>query len=382
MERPLINFYIKTQGHSHEIIDALYGYYQSQDPDNKSWVDFRYSNQLDPAANLNIYLDYMPETDTDLSCFDAIIYSNGCEPLSTGTQIIHDRLADNQVFLACNSYLSSDHPMTDRVIWFPANILVLRDLWCRYFNSAFYQAHHMKSTIQRKKELILINGRPDSWRHHFATKIREICPEVIQKSSISKLVHETNDSFFESPEDSKFRETVNTAYENLIVRNASTTYYDNSIALGVDGKFGTWPPGYFILPEYYEYHCVIFPESTWQNDEVSITEKILKCFYAGCFPWPVGGSNVNYLYNELGFYTAWNLLPDHLKIFDAEKNHMKRYDLMTDAIVWLSKNQHVMVEPRAQEMLQSNLVHFLTCGPEVGGVKKFDLIIRQLLVNK
>lgn len=382
MEKPLINFCIKTQGHSHEIVDALYGYYQSQDHDNRSWIDFRFSQLIDTTADLNIYLDYMPDKDIDLSRFDAVIYSNGCEPLSVGTQIMHDRLADRNVFLACNSYLSSDHQMINQVIWFPANILVLRDLWCRYFNLTFYQAHYMKSTVQRDQGLILINGRVDSWRHHLAIKIREVCPEIAQKSSISDHVHETCDSFFESPEDSKFRETVNTLYENLIVRNASTTYYDNSISLGVDDRFGTWPPGYFIIPEYYKYHCVIFPESAWQNDEVAITEKILKCFYAGCFPWPVGGSNINRMYNEIGFYTAWNLLPDHLKIFDSEKDHMKRYDLMTEAIAWLSKNQHVMVDSRAQEMLQSNLIHFLTCGPEIIGIKKFDLIIRQLLASK
>jgi hypothetical protein len=382
MERKRINFSVNTLGHSHEIIDALYGYYQAQDPDNQSWIDFVFSQDHDPMADLNIYLDYMPNEDRDLSHYDAVIYSNGCEPLTVATKVIHDRLEANNVFLACNSYLSPTHPMADRVLWLPANVLICRDLWCRYFTLSFYENHAMKSSVTRDKGLLLINGRLDSWRHHFATKIKNICPDIEQRSTISTVIHETNDSFFESPEDLTFRETVNTLYENLIVRNASTTYYDNSVSLGIEGKFGIWPPGYFILPEYYAYRCVIFPESTWQNDEVAVTEKILKCFYAGCFPWPVGGCNINRMYNELGFRTAWNLLPDHLKIFDAEKDHMRRYDLMVDAMAWLSTNQHVMVEPQAQEMLQSNLINFLTCAPGISSIQKFDRIIRKLLEHK
>jgi hypothetical protein len=380
MEKKRINFCVNTLGHSHEIVDALYGYYQAQDPGNQSWVDFTFSQDHDPMADLNIYLDYMPNEDRDLSRYDAVIYSNGCEPLIAGTQLLRDRIKNDNVFLACNSYLRSSHPFEDKVIWFPANILVLRDLWCRHFTSAFYQTHEMKSTIQRDQGLTFINGRLDSWRYHLSLKIKESCPDIPQRSSISKSVHETNDSFFESAEDSIFRDTINNLYNDEIVRNQILS--NQYITCGIDGKFGSWPPSYFFIPEFFSHRCVIFPESTWQNDEVAITEKILKCFYAGTFPWPVGGSNINLMYNEIGFYTAWNLLPDDLRKFDEEKDHMLRYDLMSQAIAWLSKNQHVMVEPRAQEMLQSNLQHFLTCSPEISSVKKFDLIIRKLLEYK
>jgi len=380
MERKLINFCYKTLGHSHEIVDALYGFYQSQDLSNQSWIDIKCSRSFDSSAALNIYLDYMPEHDIDLSEYDAVIYSNGCEPLIVSTQIMHDSLVSGDAYLACNSYLSPDHPLADRVIWFPANILVLRDLWCRHFTSAFYQAHTFKADIKRDRDLLLINGRLDSWRHHLSIKIQQSCPRIPQKSSVSKSIHETNDSFFESSEDSKFRDTVNDLYAQEIIRNQPSLI--KYVSCGIDDKFGRWPQGYFLMPEYFSYRCVIFPESTWQNDEVAITEKILKCAFAGCFPWPVGGSNINRMYNEIGFYTAWNLLPEQLKAFDSEKDHMARYDLMVNAMAWLSENTHVMVDQSAQNMLQSNLVNFLSGSPEVIGVKKFDKIIRRLLENK
>lgn len=377
MEKQLINFCVNHLGHSHELVDALYGYYQSLSPSNESWVDFQISDSFDPSADLNIYLDYMTDQDLDLSAFDAVIYSNGCEPLIVGTQTIATSLKNTDYFLSCNSYLAKDHPMTDQVIWFPANILVLRDLWCRHFTSIFYQTHQMKSSITRDQGLIFINGRLESWRHHLALKIQQSCPEILQRSVISKSVGETCDSFFESIEDSKFRDAVNDLYVQDIIRNQprSTT----SIVCGIDGKFGDWPLSYSFIPEFFQFRCVIFPESTWQNDELAVTEKALKCFYSGCFPWPIGGSNINRLYNETGFYTAWNLLPEELRTFDSEKDHMLRYDLMMESISWLSKNQEVMVDSKAQEMLQSNLIHFLTCSPEIDAVKKFDLIIRKLL---
>ena len=184
---------------------------------------------------------------------------------------------------------------------------------------------------------------------------------------------------FESPQDSLFRDQVNDLYEEVIVRNQETDYYIKMIQCGIDQKFGSWPLGYDILPEYFEYGCVIFPESTWTNDEVAITEKILKCCFAGSLPWPVGGSNINKMYKDLGFYTAWNLLPEEHQKFDQEKDHMLRYQGLAAATAWLSANKEVLVDDRAKGMLQSNLINMLTCSLDVQAVQKFDKLITQYL---
>jgi hypothetical protein len=148
---------------------------------------------------------------------------------------------------------------------------------------------------------------------------------------------------------------------------------------GIDGKFGQWPPGYMLMPLYFEHSCVIFPESTWQNDELAITEKILKCFFAGAIPWPIGGSNLNHLYNHAGFQTAWNLLPAEHQAFDAERNHFRRYHAVVDAIKWLEKNPEVMYTEQARNMIALNRHRFLTCHSAVGALKKFHDLLQLYL---
>jgi hypothetical protein len=154
-------------------------------------------------------------------------------------------------------------------------------------------------------------------------------------------------------------------------------YYDNLIKTGIDNKFGEIPPGYFQLPLYYENSCVIFPESSWQNNELSVTEKSIKCFYAGSIPFPIGGANTNHLYNELGFYTAWNLLPDEFKQFDSMINHVERVSACVDAIKWLCDHPEVFETPEFVYYTQQNKINALTCRCDNLAVEKFDQLIRK-----
>jgi hypothetical protein len=121
----------------------------------------------------------------------------------------------------------------------------------------------------------------------------------------------------------------------------------------------------------------VFPESGWQNNELNITEKALKCFYAGCLPFPVAGANVNKLYNEIGFYTAWNLLPGELKSFDSELDHDKRYHAMVECLKWFELNPTVFSSELFSEMTDSNKRNFLTCDCDHDAIKKFDLVIQK-----
>jgi hypothetical protein len=151
----------------------------------------------------------------------------------------------------------------------------------------------------------------------------------------------TLDSQFESNEDTEFRQQVNNWYPtNNKIHETQSEYSTGSVAVGIDKKFGRVIPGYFILPEYFMYRCVIFPESTWQNDELCLSEKICKCFYAESLPWPIGGSNIHKLYNEIGFYTAWNVLPDHLKLFDR----YQKQQLECSSCVALDHSCHTLAD--------------------------------------
>lgn len=379
--RKKINFSVANLGHSHEIIDAVYAYYQSQAPDYQSHVDFVMSNEWTAESDLNIHLDYMPTQRSDLDAFDAAFYSNGCEPLCVSTEIIRKELELPNRFLVCNSLLTHDHPWKDRVIWFPANILACRDLWSRYFFPHFFDNHRLGLAHEPRRPMIFVNGQNRSWRHHFSLSLASICPEIPQHSRISDWIHETNDSFFESEEDQHFREYVNDAYKDIIKRNQDS-YYNEYISCGIDSKFGQYPVVYNIFSIFYQYDCVIFPESSWQNDELPITEKALKCFYSGVLPWPVGGSNINSLYKKIGFSTVWDLLPDDLREFDSEKDHLVRYQKLCTAIRWVWEHPFILKTARARELVRSNKEKFLTCFPCVDGVIEFDKILQNLLIDR
>jgi hypothetical protein len=200
----------------------------------------------------------------------------------------------------------------------------------------------------------------------------------LQLSQFGTTVHKLNDVLWESTEDTQFRNWVNEKYQDISTPQPDH-YSVSSTTIGIDGKFGQVSPGFFIMPEYFEYSCVIFPESTWQNNELAITEKAVKCFYAGSLPFPIGGSNINQLYNDLGFYTAWNLLPDALKQFDQITDHAVRYQQAIIAIDWLNSNRSVFTDDQFESMINQNRFNFLTCKCDNTSVKKLHNIVQTLL---
>ena len=96
-----------------------------------------------------------------------------------------------------------------------------------------------------------------------------------------------------------------------------------------------------------------------------MTEKIFKCCIARSFPLPISGAFVNQMYRDLGIYTAWNLLPDELKIYDSMLDHQTRSDQMAQAVAWLNDHPDIYQSQQAQKYLDLNYLNFFT--------KKFSL---------
>jgi hypothetical protein len=228
---------------------------------------------------------------------------------------------------------------------------------------------------------VAIDGSMRANRYYFLNLLRAEVPTIPQISKIGKTIHRLNHAQWESNEDAQFREWVNEQYQDHS-EPTPDSYYDTSPVIGIDAEFGKMPPGYFILPEYFTNSCIVFPESTWQNDELAITEKALKCFYAGSLPFPIGGSNINQLYNDLGFFTAWNLLPDDLKLFDQQTDHVKRYTQACTAINWLNKNCSVFETDQFNMMVAQNRINFLinTCST-ISAEKIWSLITTKLNID-
>ena len=206
-------------------------------------------------------------------------------------------------------------------------------------------------------------------------------PELVDQSGYNCDIQEVPDSQWETNEDEAYKIYVNNLYQQRKIHTQENwnQYYNNSIIVGVGHKFGSIPPGYFHLPLYYENSCVVFPETSWQNNELCITEKSLKCFYAQSLPFPISGANVNQLYNQVGFYTAWNLLPDELKVFDSVADHEVRQRGSINAIRWLHNNPEVFNSLKFIEYTRQNKEQFLTCHCDSIAVQNFDNLMMKYL---
>jgi hypothetical protein len=377
-----INITVKTDSVGMQIFDAWYAFLQSLNSDNycaplEITIDAPYQ-----VGDLNILYDNMPVNflAQNLTKYDFIFFCNSVEPLEVATKTMVDLLDQNNVYLLTNSYLTESHPLFHKVIWFPINLIMCRDYWTRHFYPQYYENIKNRS-INRKEELIAINGSVRTNRHYFFTLLQQHVPDIPQWSRISTVVHKLNDAHWESTEDTQFRNWVNERYQDTSIPQPDH-YYDSSVTIGIDGRFGQVVPGYFVMPEYFEYSCVIFPESTWQNNELAMTEKALKCFYAGSLPFPIAGANVNQLYNKIGFYTAWNLLPKDMQMFDSILDHKIRYQQAAKAIQWLKNNAEVFGGPLFKEMTDANKIKFLTCDCDHIAISNFDQLLQKFLMTK
>ena len=180
------------------------------------------------------------------------------------------------------------------------------------------------------------------------------------KNSVNSAPSKIIDCQFESAEDTAFKEFCNISLPIVDDQHkVDMGYYDNSVSVGHNGKFGLIPPGYFFIPEYFEYHSVIYPETSYINDTLFVTEKTWKCFAAQCIPWPVAGAGFNQMLNDFGYSTAWNLLPRHLQTFDNVKDHVERYHLQVDAVEWASRNAHIWSSDQARQLRHTNLINLI-----------------------
>ena len=96
------------------------------------------------------------------------------------------------------------------------------------------------------------------------------------------------------------------------------------------------------------------------------------CFISGSITMPVAGSIVNFLYNSVGFYTAWNLLPAELQEFDSESDHQRRYKGLVEAIDWLWNNRDVTNGSQFHDMVLHNQQLFLRNSPMIDYTDRFD----------
>jgi len=330
-----INVVIKKDSYGNQIFDKLYAYAQAKDFSYTSDLNITFTNCIEDNC-INILYCYMPKSLNEIENYDVVLCDNADEPISVvNTDAMINAMQEENVYVQANSiFHACKNFNTDKIIRLHGDVDNFKD----YFTRPFYPQYYHQIVHNKQNTVFFINGANRAHRNHFLQILKKQNCKIDISNNISNIIHETNDSNLESKYDSKFRELVNESYE--IHRNQETQYYKNSVNCGIDNKMGEVALGYFLLPCYNNYKIIAFPETTWINDELAVTEKALKCFVSKCLPFPVAGRHTNTLYNSLGFYTAWNILPEDLQQFDFEQDHNDRYTMMVDALKWLDKNIH------------------------------------------
>lgn len=372
-----INIHALKDGISIQQFYALNAYKQSLDSDYVSDWTIKITNDFDSKSDVNILFSYITnKLDIKIQKYNVVFFCNGGEPLSVMTQLVKDLLDYDHVYLIANSYLDETHPFKSKVICNTHNLQLCKDFWFRKFYPTYYEASK-NSLLKRLPTIGSINGENRTTRAYFFELLDGTLTHSRQTYSGNTVI-KTLDSFFESKEDFDFIMWLEEYYKhNLVDYSDSYTYYDNAVTVGIDESHGTINPGYFALPMYYQHSCIVFPESTYQNNELPITEKSLKCFFAGSLPFPVGGANINKLYNKVGFQTAWNLLPEDLQKFDSVLDHNQRYHGMVSAIQWLHQNKKVFQSKEFDQTVEINYNNLISPDIDIQNILNLIEIIER-----
>lgn len=364
---------------SEQMFDCLQAYYQGScgDESFKSPHNIIF-NQYSDLNDINILISPMPFASgaVDYDKYDLILFCNGIEHYGIGTDVIRDNLiARDNAYLLTQSRVPEHHPLYHKIIWF-SSLNMLPNHRLDQVNY-FYPMPYFYKTPTHHKSMVFINGGNRTWRQHLLNLIKETAPSVDIISNISKLPYDTADAYFESPEDTEFRKYVNRTIMHNIAPDVIENFYDKSILTGLGGKFGRIPLGFFAMKEYQEYRCVIFPETSWLNDDLMMTEKILKCFIYENIPWPVGGANINKYYNEIGYSTAWNLLPKEHQEFDSIIDHCERYVKLAKAIAWASEHPGIFQGTEVEQIKRDNFETIMRFKIGVSIMENIDRIIHE-----
>ena len=364
-----------------QVFDHLYAYQQSQHPDYKTNLTVEFSEHKNIKLNsINILFTHMPHAIiSDIDDYDLVLLDNGDEPLEVATEVIYNTLINyKHSYLIANAFLQDSHKLKSRIIVTMSDANKFNDYQNKPFYPQYYQSNEWPAT--RSNNVGFMTGTNKAHRWHMTALVQQYISEIQLGSTLTgEVIHETSDCFFESREDAAFREWVNAYYP--IVRTAPdidslSDFYN--IFIGIDNKFGMMSRAYFFLEEYFNFNCIVFPESSWINGELSLTEKAIKCFYSGAFPLSVGGAGINQLYNALRFKTAWNLLPAELQNYDSIDNHQERYQKIIPAMQWLENNPQVFDSAQANTWRTENQLNILKGKFSLYGARQLDEILKNL----
>ena len=345
-----------------EVFDYLVGYWQYVS-------DYQHTPTIvfaKPQSNsYNILFLHMPTSVPDnLGQYDLVLLDNGDEPFGRGTAAIYQILDTTpHSRLLCNSILADDHIMKSRVI----NSSIMWGTHRRYYTDPKFPQQYELNSSSEKNSMVFINGRNSTSRRYWTEVLQHYAPEIPHHNDLHcGITNETYQCWHESPEDTEFRQTVNQQYVTDAVNSTPPEQRWPPLPAGVNGRAGATLFEDQFINAFREHKTIIYPETPWQNFQISLNEKSLKCFLHQKFAMPVSGAFTHQLYSELGFKTAWHLLPSQHQNFDSMENHVDRYLLQARAVRWLWENPEVFETNQARAMLIDNQVQCMLVSSQAG----------------
>lgn len=349
--------------YSLQMYDKVYAYWQYLKLMNRTKIDqleivFSENSIIAETADVKVLHAYLPHYYVDTPHhYDLMIFDNADEPVSV---IVTNEMVDmlekyQHAYCICNSYTSKDYFLNNKIITIFGDWAKSLNYWVSdfYYHSFFGPASKFRNSV------VYINGANRPSRQYFLDLIKGeiklfessvVTSNIVIERNFEKQICSTEDKNFIIFLYEKFKDSLTD------LDNTENIYYytiRDEFPVGIDGKFGTVVPGFEIIDAYFDHYCVAYPETSFKNDELALTEKSLKCFVSGALPFPIAGANINSLYNEIGFQTAHDLLPTELK-FDTIKNHKERYEKASVALKWLNTNVEVLTSNKAQDIVVQN----------------------------
>lgn len=345
-------------------IDNVYAYWQHCDQNYRSCHTV-HINRCDLPHDRSILItqDQGQLTPDRLCKYDVALYDNCHESFGVKTHGLDQYIGIDKIYMLTASKLHHCHPLYRKNIWYPFFFFVKQGHGGNYFDGNWPHYYDLidldKNALLNTQGMIFINGTNRSWRNFLVEIIRDAVPDLAMHKSLTKHVVATLDCAFESNADRHFRNIINDRYREHFYDDEDYHNPGDIIdTIGIDGKFGESARNLQLIQAYGEFRCIIYPETSWLNNDMQVTEKTVKCFVTRCIPWPIGGMHLHAQMLEVGFHTAWQLLPESLQAFDGIEDHQERHRQMALAIKWLFDNQSVLYGSEVDDLTNKNFYNW------------------------
>jgi len=355
-------FYKGNEPFPTQMWDYYYVYKQHLAFPTKPELDFTFNdindnnitiNQMEISAINVLHMQFdsiFPDIDECIHMYDLVLIDNHLESISVSSDETK-RLVNtyDNVFLIAGSILNLDHVLYDKVITFDLYWEINKE----NYTSFKLITSHSDGKNNNRNGLVYIGGEMRSYRKYIFDLLENV--NIIKKQRYSQVVC-TDDVYYDDYTQI-FVDKCNELYNvSGIVPPYSPLYKE--IYIGIKGRQqGECNVGAILLPEYTMAKCIIYPESSFTNNEFHFTEKTWKCVTSKTHWVMFAGRGSYSIMREYGIRSILELIPNGIQ-FDDIACHEQRYHEIVKSIHYVNENLHIFDLPEANNILTENYESF------------------------